>query len=87
MNVTTSDQEYLKFKLFIRPLELSDPPLTVVTEAGSFASINYGNEWWSPGIGLVRAVQTGTAAYHDTNYQLQTGSMTWTRTLKAYHFN
>lgn len=83
VNFPTNDR--VVFKMFFEPLTVMDPPMTVTTEAGTFPCVNYGVEWWSPGVGMIRNRQTGTTAFYDQNHQLQTGSMVWTRNLRSYH--
>lgn len=81
-----STNDRVVFEMFFEPLTVMDPPVAVTTEAGTFPCVNYGVEWWSPGVGMVRNRQTGTTAFYDQDHALQTGSMVWTRSLRAYHF-
>ena len=84
-NVTPSFGGTVVFDIFFRAMHPTDSLELITTDAGTFTCTNYGAEWWSPGVGMVKAIESGTTAFYDSDPNQQTGTLRWSRTLKSYH--
>lgn len=83
-NLGPTNLKGIQYKLPAQPLHVDATIVPVTSPAGTFGCQAIGNAFWAPGVGLVRVVNRGEAAFFDANVRAQTGQLTWSRTLKSY---
>lgn len=79
-----STETGVQYTMVIYPVQVDPTLVPVSTPAGVFGCQSIGSALWAPGVGLARVVNEAEAAFLDSQFQAQTGHLTWSRTLKSY---
>lgn len=86
-DIGPKNYQNVNYQLLFYPLVATDSIEAITTQAGTFNCINFGSQWWAEGVGMVQSYHEGEASFYDNQLHLQTGRVTWKRSLWSYRLN